>query len=601
MRQTTTKHTSRNTTETDMSDSLSTESLSSHDAGLGPSGLDAAATPLGLNHPAKTKAELLKEESVGLRGTLVDDVADATPRFGGNAETLLKFHGIYQQKDRDRRAPGEPAAGPKPFTLMVRGRIPGGRLTAAQWLAWDDIASKYSSSGLRLTTRQSVQLHGVLKYNLKQTIKDIAAALSSTTGACGDVVRNVTQSVNPWGDPRLAQLDGVADQISKHFEVESHAYFEIFLDGAPVVEERDDPVYGRNYLPRKFKIGVTAAGNNAIDIYTQDLGLAATFGGDGILDGYFVFVGGGMGMSHSDDATHPRLADNLGWIPAAALIPVAEAVVTTQRDHGNRTDRSFARLKYLLDARGVTWFRDEVARRAGVTFAARELPAWNTPQYLGWVEHSDGTLALGFHTLSGRLIDTPDKPLKSALRDVIAAYNLNVQMTAEQDLVLLGIPRAAKAAIEAQLAARGISAVSPHKLYDRALTCVALPTCGKALAEAERAGPDIFGWLQASLDRYGLNDRAPVVRITGCPNGCARPFTAEIGLVGQMPGQYAVFVGGDSEGQRLAKKAKDKVKVGDLPQLFDRLAGLWATSGHADERLGDFVERFGHARLAEVL
>lgn len=549
----------------------------------------------------KTKVELLKEESHNLRGTLIEDVVSEAPRFGNNSELLLKFYGIYQQKDRDRRKAGEPAGEPKPFTLMVRGRIPGGRLTADQYLAWDKVADQYSSHGLRLTTRQSIQIHGVLKKNLKATVKEVHEALSSTVGACGDVVRNVTQAVNPWGDPKIAQIEGIVDQLSQHFEAESNAYFEIFLDGEQVVEEKDDPIYGKAYLPRKFKLGVTVAGNNSIDIYTHDLGLVATFDEAGILEGYHVLVGGGMGMSHSDNATHPRLADDMGWIRAEAVLAVSEAIITTQRDHGNREDRTFARLKYLLDKKGLDWFRLEVERRANISFEARPIPAWKTPRYLGWNKHRDGSLTLGFHTLSGRIVDSRDKPLKSALRDIIRDYQLHVQVTAEQDLVLYGIRPEDQKPIEAFLDSHGLSGLSPRQVYDRALTCVALPTCIKALAEAERVGPEIFGALQESLDRYELSPRAPVIRITGCPNGCARPFAAEIGLVGQAPGQYALFLGGDEEGLRLAQKVKDKVKITELPELFQKLTEIWAREGEVAERLGDFVNRFGHERVGAAL
>lgn len=547
----------------------------------------------------KSKAELLKEESRGLRGTIYEEINDPElGRFSGNAENLLKFHGMYQQKDRDRKKPGDPE-GPKPFTLMVRGRIPGGRLRWEQYLAWDKIADKYASNGLRLTTRQSIQIHGVLKSNVKATLKDIHEALSSTTGACGDVVRNVAQAVNPWGDPRIAQLDSVADQISKNFEVDSNAYFEIFLDKEPVVEEKIDRIYGTAYLPRKFKIGVTIEGNNSIDVYTQDLAFVATFR-DETLEGYFVLVGGGMGMSHNDAETHPRLADNLGWIPAEALIPVAEAVVTTQRDYGNRENRTFARLKYLLDNKGVEWFKSEVETRAEVRFENRLLAPWKTPQHLGWTEHRDGSLSLGFHTLSGRIVDS-DRPLKSAIRDIIEKYKLDIQVTAEQDLILYGVPPSEKKAIEAYLDERGLSPYSPRKLYDRALTCVALPSCIKAFAEAERVGPEVFGWLQESLDRYNLNEKAPTIRITGCPNGCARPYSAEIGLVGQLPNTYTLFVGGDEEGLRLATKAKDRVKYAELPQIFEKLSKLWADEGLEGERLGDFAVRYGVERLGALL
>jgi len=548
----------------------------------------------------KSKMEILKEESRGLRGTLYEEINSDTVRFTGGAENLLKFHGMYQYKDRDKKKPGEESTGPKPFTMMIRGRIPGGRLSWQQWLAWDSIASRFANSGLRITTRQSLQLHGILKGQVKPVLKEIHDALSSTTGACGDVVRNVTQSVNPWGDPRLSQLDEPATLLSTHFEVASNAYFEVFLDGEPVIEEKPDPIYGQAYLPRKFKIGITEVGNNSIDIYTQDLGLAATFDRNDQLEGYFVFVGGGMGMTHSDKDTHPRLADLLGWIPKSALIAVSEGVVTTQRDYGNRENRTFARLKYLLDARGVAWFKGEVERRAQLSFEDRPLPPWKTPNHLGWVETRDGTLALGFHTLSGRLIDG-ERPLKSALRHIIEQYQLDVQLTAEQDLILHGIKPEDKRTIETYLDTQGLNPLSPRKLYDHALTCVALPTCVKALAESERVGPTVFGQIQEILDRYQLNAKAPVVRITGCPNGCARPYSAEIGIVGQMPGQYAIFLGGEPEGQRLAFKIKDKVKSDELPILFDKIISVWKAEGESDEYLGDFAQRVGAERWGAIL
>lgn len=549
----------------------------------------------------KTKIELLKEESRGLRGPLLEEVQSETSKFSPPAENILKFHGIYQQKNRDRKKPTESPETYRTYGMMVRGRIPGGRLNWDQWLAWDSIADAYAVNGLRLTTRQSLQIHGVLKQDLKSTIASIHNALSSTTGACGDVVRNVTQAVNPRGEPRLAQLDQVADLLSRHFEVGSNAYFEIFLDGQPLVEEREDPIYGRAYLPRKFKIGLTVEGNNSIDIYTHDLGLVASFDRFDQLDGYHVLVGGGMGMSHSEQESHPRLADLLGWVPASALLPMAEAVVTTQRDYGNRENRSFARLKYLIEARGLDWFRGEVEKRAEQSFESRPLPPWRTPNYLGWSEHSDGSLSLGFHTLSGRIVDSPKRPLKSALRDLIAQYRLDLQITPEQDLILYGIPKTEQRAIEAFLDSRGLSPASPERLYDRALTCVALPTCSKALAEAERVGPEVFGWIQESLHRLKLNELAPIVRITGCPNGCARPYTAELGIVGQMPGHYAIYLGGDVEGLRLGQKIRDKVKFLDLPAFFDRLLDLWSREKEDGERLGDFAWRFGHKALEAQL
>lgn len=548
-----------------------------------------------------SKAELLKINSGGLRGNLREELASDSPRFGPIAETLIKFHGMYQQKDRDRRRPDAPEQGPKPFTLMVRGRIPGGLMTPAQWQGWDEVASRYAVSGLRLTTRQSLQIHGVLKSNIKATIQEINKALITTTGACGDVVRNVTLAVNPTGNPRLSQLEDLALLLSKHFEVDSNAYFEIFLDGEAIVEEREDPIYGRHYLPRKFKIGVTAAGDNSIDLYTQDLSFAATYDARERIDGYFVFVGGGMGMSHSDANTHPRLADLLGWTPREHVLKVAEAVVATQKDHGNRQDRTFARLKYLLDLKGAAWFRNEVEQRAEIKLQDRPLPAFKTPNYLGWSRHQDGTLTLGLHLLSGRVNDQGKRPIKSAIRTLLQSHGTRLQLTPDQDLLIFGIKPEEKNKVESILDAHGLSAITKDKLYDRALTCVALPTCSKALAEAERVGEQVFADLNAALLRYGKANIAPVVRITGCPNGCARPYTAELALVGQMPQTYAIYAGGSSEGSRLAVKVKDKVKFADLPTVFDKLAAAWQQLGLVEEHFGDFAHRLGPKALGELL
>ncbi len=549
-----------------------------------------------------SKAERIKLESDGLRGSIDAELNDPDlKKFSHINEQLLKFHGMYQQKDRDRRSPDERHLGPKPFTVMIRGRIAGGRMNARQWLAWDNLASAYASQGLRITTRQSLQIHGIVRQDIKPILQGLQAVASHTTGACGDVVRNVTQAANPWGDERLSQLDEPTDLISKHFQVKSSAYVEIFLDGKPLQPDPEDRIYGRSYLPRKFKIGITAVGHNSIDIWTHDLGLVATYDQNNRLDGYFVLVGGGMGQSPSHPDTKARLADSLGWIPKGKLIEVTEAVVTTQRDFGNRQDRSLARLKYLVAAKGVPWFRSEVEQRANIVFEQLALPDWKTPSHLGWIEQVDGRLALGYHILSGRIVDTERRPLRSALRTVIEKYNLDIQLTAEQDLILLGIRPEDRKAIETYFDRHGMSPFSPQKLYDRALTCVALPTCSKALAESERVGAEVFAVLQQALDRYGLNRRAPVTRITGCPNGCARPYTAELALVGQMPGRYALYLGGDPEGARLAFKVADKVAFKDLGKVFDNLCLYWREHATAEEGLGDFAQRAGAEAIGAVL
>ena len=545
--------------------------------------------------PQESPAEALKRDSRFLRGTLEAELASTEAGFSASAQQLLKPHGFYQQKDRDRK--GDPA---NPPVLMVRGRIPGGRLSAAQYLAWDRLADRHGDGSLRLTTRQSLELHRLLKGDAKAVLKGLHAALQTTKGACGDVVRNVTQAPNPWGRENLAQLDAVAETLSVHFESRSAAYAEIWLDGDRVdPESESEPLLGKTYLPRKFKIAVTAAGENLVDLYTNDLGFAATFGAGGALDGFFVFAGGGLGMTHNDATTFPRLADLLGWISGDQLLPVAEAIVAVQRDHGNRGDRKRARLKYLLASKGLAWFRGEVESRWGGAFADRELPPWRTSSVLGWIRRGDGTWALGFHVEAGRIADRPGLPLKSALRDIVEDFGLEVQLTPDQDLILFPILDEDRADIEDILEARGVDPLSPSRVRDRALACPALPFCGLALTEAERVLPEVLDALDAALERHGLARRGLTFRMTGCANGCARPYSAELALAGQAPGRYALYAGGSEEGDRLAFEVAQKVGLADLPRVFGRLAAAWRAGG--DASFGDFAARVGADGLRAAL
>ena len=537
-------------------------------------------------HPA----EALKAGSRHLRGDLAEEAVNAEPSFSKDGQTLIKFHGLYQQKERGAKE--------KPPVLMLRGRIPGGRLSAAQYLVWDDLADRFGDGSLRVTTRQSLELHGVLKGDLKATLQGLAAALQTTKGACGDVVRTVTQAPNPWLRPDLAQLDAVVDRLAAHFQAVSNAYTEIWLDGERIDPEREEErLFGPTYLPRKFKISVTAVGENLVDLYTNDLGFAATFGAGGGLDGFFVFAGGGLGMTHGDDSTFPRAADCLGWVPADALLPVAEAVVGIHRDEGNREERKRARLKYVLARRGLPWFRGELERRAGVVFEDRVLPPWRTSPVLGWLDRADGTLALGLSIPSGRI----KGGLKAALRSVVATFGPSLQLSPDQDLILLGLARDRREAVEAAFRAAGQSILPEDALAARALACVALPLCGLALTEAERALPDFLATVRGALARQGLAGRALVFRVTGCANGCARPYTAELALVGQTGTSYKLFAGGDPEGSRLAFPVAEKLAVGGFPEALDRLFAAWAAEGRPGEPFGDFAARKGPADLIRRL
>jgi sulfite reductase beta subunit-like hemoprotein len=539
---------------------------------------------------AESAIETLKRASRHLRGTLAEETAAAEPGYSPDAQQLLKPHGLYQQKNRDLRGQNPAPA------LMIRGRIPGGRLAAPQYLAWDRLAEQFGDGTLRVTSRQSIELHGVVKGDVKATLQALHAAAQTTQGACGDVARNVTLAPNPWGRADLDQLEPEAERLSRHFMAHSRAYPEIWLDGEKVPEPEGtpvEPVFGDTYLPRKFKIALTVAGENLIDLYTNDLAFAATFEADR-LTGYFVFAGGGMGMTHNDPTTFPRLADPLGWIPAADLLPVAEAVVGVFRDHGNRADRRHARLKYVVQRQGVDWLRQEVARRSGAAFQARELPAWQTSSVLGWFERADGSLAYGVHTPAGRLAGA----LKSALRALVAEHALSVQLSPDQDVILLGIRPADREAVAGALAAAGAAAADP--LAHRAMACVALPMCPLAITEGERALPEVLDELRVALARHGLLERAPVFRINGCANGCARPYSAELALVGQAPGKYALYAGGSPQGDRLAFEVGQKVALADLPGVFERLVAAWAAGG-SGEAFGDFAARVGAARLHAAL
>ena len=537
----------------------------------------------------ESSVETLKRNSNYTRGTLEAELASPARGFEKESEPILKHHGLYQQKDRDRRKE-DPAP-----VLMVRGRIPGGRLAPEQYLGWDAMADRYGDGSLRLTTRQSLELHGVVKGGIRSTLQGLHQALSETQGGCGDVVRNVTLTPNPWMRADLALLEPVADLLSRHFMARSRAYAELWLDGEKLEEPADpEPIYGALYLPRKFKFGLTAAGENLVDLYTNDVGFAATFLA-GALEGFFVFAGGGMAMSHNDPTTFPRLGDLLGWLPAGDVLAVAEALVKLQRDEGNREDRRHARFKYLVQARGPAWILQEVERRSGVRFQQRELPAWRVTEVLGWLPRTDGTWAYGLHTPSGRIAGT----LKKAVAALVAELHLATLISPDQDLLLLGILPGDRQSVTDKLREAGAMEADP--LARRALACVALPLCGLAITEGERALPDVLQPLRAALERHGRLDQAPVFRITGCPNGCARTYSAELALVGQAVGRYALYAGGSPVGDRLAFEVKQKVPVADLPEVFDRLVAAWAAQGEGAESFGGFAARLGPQALAGLL
>lgn len=546
-----------------------------------------------------SEVEGIKEVSEGLRGTIAQGLADGTDKFSEEDKQLLKFHGLYQQKDRDKKEEGAPE---KKNTFMLRGRIPGGRLTAEQYLAWDYLGDRFGGGALRLTTRQSVQLHGLLKEDLKSVMQEIHRVGLTSTGACGDVVRNVTEALNITGNPLYSQLSNFSQILSDYFKYESTSYVEIWLDDVqqnPVKQER---IYGKTYLPRKFKIAVCLAGENGIDIYANDMGFAATHA-HGRVDGFFVFVGGGGGMTHNKPETFPRAADLLGWIPVDALLPIATAIVTAHRDFGDRTNRKHARLKYVLADRGVEWFRNEVEGRAGVKFnTVRPLPAWKVPEYHGFIKKPDGKYNFGLYIMNGRIKDIPGYRLKTAIQIAVARTGVSVQLTPDQDMLFLDMDDKQRLELLHVFKSHGINTNRPNNLYRRALACVSLPTCALALTESERYFPHVIRDINKLVEKYNAMDRAPLVRMTGCPNGCGRPYSAEIGIVGQQNGgKYAIFLGGNYAGTKVGEAVLQKVLMNDLPAHLDKAFAFWTSEAKPNERLGDFIGRVGLDKMRALL
>jgi sulfite reductase (ferredoxin) len=561
-------------------------------------------------------AEALKLDSEYLAGTIADELANDADDFDDDAEILLKFHGIYQQDDRDVRRARTQLKLPLDYSCMVRASVPGGVITPDQWLALDRL-SALADNKLRLTTRQGVQFHVVHKRELHELVSGINASLLTTLAACGDVVRNVMACPLPHPERRTI-VEPLVAQIVARFRPQAETYWELWVDGDKAVTAEpgaansprtarttaldpvDDvePIYGKAYLPRKFKIAVGWPGDNCVDIYTNDVGIVPTLseGTSGELTGFMVFAGGGMGMSHSrPEDTYPLLAHPVGWVPASgpddlsAVVDVAEAIVTTQRDHGNREDRQRARLKYLLEAKGVDWLRDQIEARTGRPLAAPvELPDWTVQTHHGWHGHDitgDETSVLGLPVQSGKVAGGLRVALKRLINDKAVR---ELRVTARQDLLLLGVTD--RAAVEAVLRGNGVALASDQAaVRNISIACPALPTCSKALGEAERVLPDVVERLEKELADAGVPELPLALNMSGCPNGCSRPYAAELGIVGRTKKNYDVFVGGSPAGDRLARLLRADVPLDDVPALVRPLIDRYAQSGTSDaQRFGDW-------------
>jgi sulfite reductase (ferredoxin) len=546
--------------------------------------------------------EALKTASHGLRGAVAEELAAGGIQVSEDTYQLLKFHGSYEQFDRDTATYRKTHGQEKEYQFMLRVRMPGGRLTAAQYLGMDRLANDKANGTLRITTRQGFQFHGILKGDLKPAIAAINHTMLTTMSACGDVVRNIMASPTPLRDARHARIEADARLLSEHLKPKSRAYYQIFLDEAPeLAGDEEEILYGPTYLPRKFKVGITVPDDNTIDVLTNDLGIVADFDGD-TLRGYTIAVGGGLGMTHNNARTYPRLATPVAYVQPDELIRMVEAVIRLQRDHGDRTNRRRARLKYVVDDMGLPWIKTQLAAYFGGDMVTPPAMRLQVPDLLGWHEQGDGKLWLGVPVAAGRIGDVEGGgQLRTALRDIAEQFEPGFTLTPQQDVLLTDVSPGDRAAIEAMLRAHHVALAEDLSLMAQyALSCPALPTCGLALTEAERMHPEIVGGIDALLAKHGLSDRRISVRITGCPNGCARTYAGDIGIVGRMPGFYAIFVGGDFEGTRLNFKLLEKVPHAAVISSFDPLFEAWAANGLAGEGFGDFCARVGAEALLAV-
>jgi sulfite reductase (NADPH) hemoprotein beta-component len=544
-----------------------------------------------------SRNERIKEASRYLRGTLAEGLAqEITGGIVEDDQQLVKFHGMYLQDDRDLRAERRRKKMEPAFAFMIRVRIPGGVLTPPQYLALDDIGRLYAGHTMRITTRQTIQLHGVIKSNLKATMARIDAALLTTIAACGDVNRNVICNANPHQSHVHAAVLETARALSDHLLPRTPAYREIWLDGEKIAGGEEgviEPIYGSTYLPRKFKIAVAVPPSNDVDVFAHDLGYIAILDKKGRLAGYNVTVGGGMGMTHGEPETYPRTADVMGYCRPQDAVAVGEAVVTVQRDWGDRTNRKHARLKYTIDDRGLDAFRAEVERRSGVKLGKPKPFAFtSTGDRYGWTEGENGRAHLTLFIENGRIKDLPYTAICTGLRRIVEHHDGDVRLTTNQNVIIANVAPERRATIETLAAEHGLIARA-SALRRHAMACVALPTCGLALAESERYLPSLLIALEERLAAYGLAEDDIVIRMTGCPNGCSRPYLAEIGLVGKGPGRYNLYLGAAFDGSRLGKLYAEDLDHEGIIGRLDRLFAAYAAERKAGERFGAFVIRAG--------
>ncbi|NJO40660.1 MAG: sulfite reductase, ferredoxin dependent [Cyanobacteria bacterium CRU_2_1] len=569
--------------------------------------------------PKVSKVEGVKERSHSLREPIATEILQDTTHFSEDGIQILKFHGSYQQDNRDNRVKGQE----KDYQFMLRTRNPGGFIPPELYLTLDRLSDEYGNQTLRATTRQGFQLHGVLKENLKTVMATIIRNMGSTLGACGDLNRNVMAPPAPYKNrPDYLYTREYANTIADLLMPQTGAYYEIWLDGEKAItaepnpdvlsalqrngngtifQEQEEPIYGTHYMPRKFKCCVTVPGDNSVDLFSQDVSLVVITNDQGELEGFNIYAGGGLGRTHNNEETFARVADPIGYVDRADVYDVIKAIVATQRDYGDRVNRRHARMKYLLHDWGVEKFRETVEGYFGKSIQPmKPTPNFKFEDFLGWHEQGDGKLFLGISIENGRIKDDGSFQLKTALREIVTTFNLPMLVTPSQNVLLYEIEPSQKEEIQGILDRYGIkkeSDIDPLVRYSMA--CPALPTCGLAITESERVMPGILDRLRAILDKVGLSQEHFITRMTGCPNGCARPYLAELGFVGQKPGAYQIWLGADPNQTRLSEPYLDGMAIEDLEKTLEPLLVFFKQSRDASESFGDFCHRIGFNALRE--
>jgi sulfite reductase (ferredoxin) len=551
-----------------------------------------------------TPVEGVKAASHGLRGSIAEELLEGTPVFSDDAEVILKFHGVYQQDDRDLRKEARRLGLDKHHMMMIRTRIPGGVVSPEAYLAHDHIAGTWGNGTLRVTTRQDFQLHGVLKGDLRRAIRAINEGLSTTLGGCGDVERNIMCCPAPWHDRLHAEITAHLSDLVEGLTPITRAYSEIWLDGelaASNQPDAPDPLYGERYLPRKFKTAIAIEGDNCVDIYANDLGLVAHAGESGALAGFDVLVGGGLGRTANKPNTWPAVAQPLGSIEARHAVELARTVVSVQRDHGDRSDRRHARLKYLIADRGIEWFRAEVGSRLSFAMDPPRRLRWRSAEdHLGWHAQGDGRSVYGLFVENGRIKDTDSVGLRSAMREVVETLHPELRLTPQQNVLITNIENADRSVLTRILAKWHVTPSETVPTTIRgSMACPAWPTCGLAVAESERVMPTLIREIALLQKDAGLEDSRISYRMTGCPNGCARPYLGDVGFVGTTLGKYDVFLGGDTEGTRLNELYARNVKLEDIPDVLHGPLDEYARTRQSGEGFGDWCARQGIAHLAD--